>query len=252
MSEEPGERQRTRICWTDEEITKVAEHAFLLSLEDEDNLWDLVRRSQEALPENRRRNITGRNYINEEMLVAFNKIREQFFQDLATVYSVEIEIEREVLVEKSKQQFFDELSTEDLIIELARRVTPLLAALPKVAEKAIEETRPSTQLQPRLNETKAKPQTKKLPKILLLEFLPNQEEIIRQKVSESKAQVELVFGGKSRREDIPRTCNFSIINTKVSHSFLAKMQKQIHRDRVFMVNGINAAMQKILEISKNF
>jgi len=244
------EKQRTRICWTDEEIKQVAEHAFLLSLEDEENLWDLVRRSQEALPKHRRRNIIGRNYINDEMLAAFNEVRERFFQDLATAYSVEIEIESEVLVEKTTEEFFGELSTEDLIIELTRRLTPLLAALPKVAEKAIQESVPET-ISPKVTEPKTPTKSKKLPKILLLEFLPGQEEAILQKVKDGGIQVELVFGGKGRREDIPRTCNWSIINTKVSHSFLAKMQKQIRRERVFMVNGINAAMQKILEIAKS-
>jgi hypothetical protein len=246
MSEE---KPRTRICWTEQEIEQVAEHAFLLSLENTENLWDLVRRSQEALPKDRQRNITGRNYINEEMLEKFNEIRKRFFEDLALAYSVEIEIEREILVEKPKEELIGEISTEELIIELARRVTPLLAALPQVAEKAIKDSSPSNEEKPKVQVPASTPK-KRLQKILVLEFLPGQEEIILNRVKELGIEVELVFGGKGRREDIPRSCNWSIINTKVSHSFLAKMQKQIHRERVFMVNGINAAIQKIQEISK--
>ncbi len=162
---------------------------------------------------------------------------------------MEIEIEREILVEKPKEELVGEISTEELIIELARRVTPLLAALPQVAEKAIKDSLPSNEEKSKVQVPASTPK-KRLQKILVLEFLPGQEEIILNKVKELGIEVELVFGGKGRREDIPRSCNWSIINTKVSHSFLAKMQKQIHRERVFMVNGINAAIQKIQEISK--
>lgn len=258
MSEEKKPR-KTRVVWSAAEIRQVAESALLLSFEDTENLWDLVSRSQECLPKSRRRNITGRNNINQDMVDAFRDARKEYFDDISLMSSVEIEVETEIPVEKTQEDFFLETSTEDLIAEVARRMIPIFAAMPAFMERIIKSGEVANYLpektiqqqQPAIK--KAPPQPKvRLPKVLLLEFLPQQEDDIRKKVEEKELQskVELVFGGKGRREQVPRSCNWLIINTKVSHSLLSRIQKKATKERRFMVNGINAAVERIELIVK--
>jgi len=253
---EPKKR-KTRVVWTEKEHEILAEHALLTYIDDTTYLWDLIARSQDCLPKNRRRQITGKNSISADLVQKFIEVRDEYFSDLAAMASVEIQVETENLVpvEKTTEEYLKEATIESLIGELLTRMTPVLSAIPGFMERIVMQQQhhinrevysaPRPAPEARKEVVPPKP---KIPKILFLEFLPGQEEEIRKKIESEGLQVDLVFGGKNRREQVPKTCGWLIINTKVSHSLLHRIQKKVTSGRRFVVSGVTSAVDRVKKI----
>lgn len=251
----PKPERRTRICWTEVEMEQVAEAAFLHYLEgDPMSIWELIAEGQTCLPKNRQRSITGKASVHIDVIAKFHQIRKDYFRDLNSLSNIVIETERVETIGLSTEEMLDRLKTEELMEELIKRMTPLLVSLPHIVERFISSEFIKEKVEEMSHAKVAKtvsavPEKPKLPKILLLEFLPNQETIIKRKVEDLGYQVELIFGGKDRREDMP-TCNWCILNKKVSHSLSDKLNKQVGKKRVSVVTGIDYTIKRIKEIAE--
>jgi len=87
-------------------------------------------------------------------------------------------------------------------------------------------------------------------KILLCEFLPGQEQSIREKTHDLDLDLELVFRRKDDREKTPPSCNWCIIMKKLSHSASARIEKRMDNSHVFYVEGITSTVKILREIAK--
>ncbi|GEM_PF-2905111 len=251
-----ADKRKSRVFWTDEEIHKVAEEALRLYTEDTSNLWSFVAEAQKTLPAHRQRTITGRRGISSELTQRFVEARIEFLESLS--HPVEIQIEKEVRVETPREEILASITTEELLIIVARRLAPVVGAIPKILEKlavassevlgAVPKplaTEPTTNgSAEKIRESSGRTRH---PRVLLLEFLPKQEEAVRQKAGEF--QLELVFGGKGNREKAPPSCNWCIMNKKVSHSTLWRTKSEVGNQHVFVVNGVDGALKKLADIN---
>lgn len=248
MNQEKDDKKR--IYWDEGEIAKVAEEAFRLYLQDIENLWTLIEEAQQVLPENRRRTIMGRATVNAALREKFEEIRRTFLEECQEP-PIEIEVETVVQKEVPRAELLASISAEEILTLLARKFAPFLESLGKAtatAEKALPPVVIPVAQKPVYFEQPIETEPKKRhPKVLILEFLADQEEAIRKKAA--GFQLELIFGGKGRREQVPRTCNWCVILRKVSHSTSKRMKNQIEGGHTFVVNGIDSAMKALADIN---
>lgn len=245
----PNKEDKKRIYWDEDEINKVAEEALRLYLQDTENLWTYIEEAQLVLPSNRRRTIMGRATVNSGLREKFEELRRNYFED-GLAYPLEISVETVEWKEKPRSELLASITAEEILALLAKRVAPLLESLtrtPAPAEKTSHFVSSPSQ-----NEARTEPQIvaepkKRFPKVLILEFLPGQEEDIRKKAT--GFNLELIFGGKGRREHVPPKCNWCIVFRKVSHSTINRTKDQIGNEHVFVVDGIGAALKTLADIN---
>ena len=221
----------------------VAEESLLHYLEDTENLWLFVAAiSQSSIPANRRRKIQGKASLNADFIRIFKKVRQEYFENLAFQLEINIEPEPEAKQEIPQEtptelptDLLQRFSTEAILAEVGRRMSTALAVLPQLLDSKIIHGKiiPGMANTPIPEKTVSTVQKKILPRVMLVEFLSQQEQAIERKVREAGIEVDLIFGGKGRRESVPTSCNYCIFFEKTNHSLSSRLKKQLGKERIF-------------------
>lgn len=249
----PQPKPRIRIVWTSEEILQLAEEAVQKYLETQNDIWRYFAEAQGVLPRNRQRKITGNNHVNAEMLEAFEIARRKRLRP--TEEAVHVEVESTVEPSNSTQSLEERLSDftlEELVTGLQGRLQGLFEMIQPITDLAAKFSAIKPLVIPKESNPTPQPRIKK-PGILVLEFLPDQENNITQKISGIEdLQVELIFGGKNYRNPVPPGCLWAIFLRKVSHSLENRIRDKIGRSNVQVVDGVTGAVHAIQQINNEF
>lgn len=239
--------RKTRVVWTNEELTLVVQEAVRLSLKDEDFIWAFVSKGQKVLLQDRQRVITGKNGINPKTIGEFCHVRQEI---LETGVPFEVVIEKEVLVERPRKDILASITTEELLGLFASRLAPIIELIPVLIEKAsekLETTREVASPSGRAEERALEERTARNPRVLLYGFLPQQEMDIREK---SKVfNLDLRFQKKEgRQSEPPPSCQWCVVINKISHPAWNKLKKNFG-GRIRLVEGVTQAMQILADIN---
>lgn len=241
-----------RVRWTTEEQRKLAESVLNIYLKDTTNIWRYVAEAQKSvLPADRQRPIMGANAVNDAFLEIFEEVRQEFLNEGIAI-PVEITIEKEVPVQTPREELLASITPTEMWVLVGKMLGPFIDSMgkiPSIIEKSVQPSTPPArkEIAPTPFLQVASEPKKRLPKVLIAEFLPQQEEDIRRKAKDF--QIELVFVGKGWREKVPPSCNWFIVNRKVSHSTTNRMQRDFNGEHMFVVNGITEAMKALADIN---
>ena len=246
------EAKSQRVRWTTIEQRNLAEAVLHISLRDTENIWRFVAEAQKSvLPEDRQRPIMGANAINDTFLEIFEEVRQEFLNESLAV-PIEISIETEVPVQTPREEILASITPAETWMLVGKMLGPFIESMtkiPSIIERGIQTSVPPIHkdVAPAPLPQVAIESKKRLPRVFIAEFLPQQEEDIRRKAKDFK--LELVFVGKGWREKIPPSCNWFIVNRKVSHSTTLRMQKSFNGKHVYVVNGITEMMKVLADIN---
>ena len=125
-------KRKSKVIWNDQEIAVVARAAVERSLEDRSFIWSFVAHGQNVLPQNRRRTITGRNGINARIIEEFCRLRQEILEEGVPF---QVDVVRQVMVERPREDILNSITTEELIGLLAKRLAPVIDMLPGLIQK---------------------------------------------------------------------------------------------------------------------
>lgn len=237
--------RKKRVIWDDSESAAAVAEAVRISLEDEDFIWAFVAKGQKVLSPERQRNITGRQGINRTVLEEFRRVRREI---LETGVPFEVTIEKEVLVERPRKDVLASITTEELVMLVAKKLAPIIDFLPALIEKAGERLVVASKAEssggvPQVLETP----TNRNPRVLLYGFLPQQEKDILDRTKEFN--LELRFQKKEGRQpEPPPSCQWCVVINKVSHPAWNKLKGHFGK-RISLVEGLTQALQTLADIN---
>lgn len=241
-------KRKTRVHWTDKEMEQVVGEAVKIAFENREYVWAHVAEGQKVLPEERRRFITGKAGINAKIMEAFCQERQEI---LETGVPFPVNIEEppvEILVERPREEILKSITTEELIALIAKRLAPVLEAIPSLLQKSEGRLAPSSAT-PAVERAKAIQPIHSTPverkrKVLLFGFLPRQEPVIRE--GATNLNLELVFAKKdSQMKGTTPSCQW-VVAMKSSHSATDKLKER--SGKFFYVNGTKAAIDALRDI----
>lgn len=241
-------KRKPKVYWTEEESERAIGEAVRISLEDKEFIWSFVGKGQKVLPEERRRFITGKAGINAKIMEKFCQARQEI---LETGVPFPVTIEEppvEILVERPREEILRSITTEELIALIAKRLAPVLEAIPSLLQKSEGRLAPSTAA-PTVERVQVIQSIRSTPvegkrKVLLFGFLPRQEPVIREKTT--NLNLELVFARKdSPMKDTPPSCQW-VVAMKSSHSATDKLKERV--GKMFYVDGTKKAIEALREI----
>ena len=244
-------QRKPRVFWTDEELEAVIAKAVEVALEDKEFIWSFIAKGQQqALPKERQRFIAGRNVINDKITKMFCESRQKVLE-AGVPYPVFIQDDpKEVLVERPRAELLDRITTEELIGIIAKRLATIIDLIPNLLQRGKDKGALSEQAAP-ISTRIVQPsnQVKRLQRVLLIGFLPDQEAHIRNKAN--SFNLELMFQRKdASKVDPPPSCKWCILLlTKISHSTGNKVRDALGRERAFYVNGIDQAVKTLADIN---
>lgn len=239
-------KRKSKVIWNDQEIAAVARAAVERSLEDRSFIWSFVSHGQSVLPHNRRRTITGRNGINARIIEEFSRLRQEILEEGVPF---QVDVVRQVMVERPREDILNSITTEELIGLLAKRLAPVIDMLPGLIQKGTQRlaTPPVPEAQHHPAPAEEVEGTTRYPKVLLTGFLPGQEKDIRAKAGEFK--LNLVFKGKDvEKSAAPSSCQWCVSLRKMSHAMSGRLKKTMGKN-IIIVDGITGALKALADIN---
>lgn len=242
--------RKKKVSWTDEELEQVAREAVKLHLVDTEQAWIYIKQAQKnVLTHDRQRVIVGRANINERLIELFCEVRSEILET-GVPFPVQIE-GPEVPVEPSREELLETITTEELLVMAAKRLTPIIGLASKLMQKSLE--RPVAVATPpqgnggQLRSPPTAPTVRKT-RVLMYGFIASQERDIREKAS--GFNLDLIFKKKEgRTDDPPPSCEWCVVINKISHPAWDKMKRKFTSERIRLVEGTSEALKVLADIN---
>ena len=129
--------RKAKVFWTSEEKKLVIEKAVEISWTREGYIWEFVNLAQKlVLPENRRRWVVSKANVKPDLVEMFFEIRQEVLQTgVPFEVPVEVQIPKEVLVERPRGEILNGITNKELFELLAERIASIADALSALAKK---------------------------------------------------------------------------------------------------------------------
>ncbi|MFA5934810.1 MAG: hypothetical protein WC827_02935 [Candidatus Paceibacterota bacterium] len=241
----PKEKQK-RIYWDKDESESVVKEALRLFFEDR-KVWLYFAKAQKVLPQERQRKIIGVSGVSKELIDLFCKERQEILtQGVPFEVPVEVLKEKEILVERSREDVLKGLLTKEILGVLAERIAPFIDGLPALVQGIKSSPTPirSTSTDNDHGVPLVKPDTAYKAKVLMCGFLESQRRDITEKASGFK--LELIWRKKDgKTHDASPSCNYCVVNIKVGHPESGKMKARFEKSHFRLASGITETLKAL-------
>lgn len=240
--------RKKKVFWNQEEEDKVVGEAITLSRVDESNLTVLFKKAQNnVLPPERRKHILSTTNIKTSAIEKFRAKRNEVL--VSTPEIVTVEVDKEVLIEKPRQEILDSISREELWMLLGKLVLPLIESVPLLVQRVgITQRQATMPTRPQFPTPPAAPVPIRKVRVLMVGFKADQKEQISRDTS--NFDVELTFEDfNSLLRGKNPACNWCIHTRFSGHKHTDHLEDYQENGRLFRVSGTCEAKKALAKIN---